>query len=236
MKTLGLIGGTSWASTQDYYKLINEGINRQLGKKHSAKILLHSVDFEEEYQIVTNRGWDAFLDRAEYYARNLHRIGADGIMLCANTLHIIAEKLQKRLELPIIDITEATAKNIRAAGIQKVGLLGTKFTMQTDFYPDMLSRDDIECLVPAENEIHELHEIIFSELIAGVFKPETRERILEMIRQLEHQGVRGIILGCTELPMIIKKEHSDLTLFDTLKIHAQAAVDFALSENDHSYL
>ncbi len=233
MKTLGLIGGTSYMSTLDYYKLINEGINKVLGGRNSAKLLLYSVNFEEEYEVINERGWDAVLDRMEYYSRNLHRAGADSIMLCANTLHMVAEKLQKRLELPLIDITEETAKIIRSNKIAKVGLLGTKFSMRENFYPDMLNHYGISCIFPPDDEINELHDYILDELTAGIFKEKTTARIKEMIRDLTNKGAEGIILGCTELPLILKHEDFEIPLFDTLKIHTDAAIDFALGDQNH---
>ncbi|MDZ7741855.1 MAG: amino acid racemase [Bacteroidota bacterium] len=224
MKTLGLIGGTSYMSTLDYYRLINEGINKKLGGRNSARILLYSVNFEEEYAVINERGWDAVLDRMEYYAKNLHKAGAESIMLCANTLHMVAERLQKRLELPLIDITEETAKIIHSKKIAKVGLLGTTFSMQESFYPDMLKRYGIECLVPPDDEKRELHDYILDELTAGIFKKQTTGRIKEMIRNLHGRGAEGIILGCTELPLILKQQDFEIPLFDTFRIHADAAL------------
>lgn len=234
MRTIGLIGGTSYVSTIDYYRLINEGVNKKLGQKNSARILLHSVNFEEEYDVIEERGWDAFLDRVEHYARNLHKIGAQGLMLCANTPHIIAPQLKKRLELPLIDITEETAKVIMKKGMKKVGLLGTKFTMQADFYKKMLEKHKSGCLVPAETDILKLHDIIFSELTKDIFTDESKQYIIDLMNDLKSRGAEGVIMGCTEIPLIVSEDDTDIPLFNTLKIHADAAVRFILEGHDQN--
>lgn len=228
MNTIGLIGGTSYHSTLDYYRLINEKINKKLGAKNSASIILVSLNFEEVYNMVEERGWHVFLDQAEYHARQLQSAGADCVMLCANTLHMIAGSLEKRIDLPLVNIVEETARSIQSLGLKSVGLLGTGFTMEASFYPEVLEKKGISCLAPPKKEIDSLHEIIFRELTKGIVSKASKNEIIKIIEGLENRGAEGIILGCTELPMIIEEDDSVLKLFNTLEIHTDAAVHFAL--------
>jgi aspartate racemase len=228
MKTLGLIGGTTWLSTIDYYRYINEGVaERRAG--HTARILLHSFDFADILEINRTQNWDALLDIVAGAANNLKKAGADGIVLCANTLHVIADRLEPRVGLPLIHIVDAVAAEIRRAGLERVSLLGTRYTMDLPFFKDRLAWHGIATVVPEPKDREFVHETIFSELGKNVFHDATRARYLSIIESLARQGAKGSVLGCTEIPLLLKQEHTALPLFDTTALHARAAVDFALT-------
>ena len=228
MKTLGLIGGTTWVSTVDYYRLINQMVNQRLGRLNSAKLLLYSVNFEEFRPPDTAEGWESVTQRVIGIARTLEQGGAEGLVLCANTLHKIADRVQEKIGIPIIHIAEATAAEIGKKKLHKVALLGTKFTMQEPFYHDKLRAQGIETLVPEQNDRLYIHDAILDEMALEIFKPETKARFLEIITQLQQRGAQAIVLGCTEIPILVKPADTSAPLFDTTLIHAQAAVDFAL--------
>ena len=229
MKTLGLIGGTTWVSTVDYYRLINQMVNQRLGGLNSARMLLYSVNFEEFRPPDTVEGWENVTQRIIAIARTLEQGGAEGLVLCANTLHKIADPVQEKIGIPIIHIAKATAAEIGRAQLHKVALLGTKFTMQEPFYHDTLRAQGIETLIPEQNDRLYIHDAILDEMALEIFKPETKQRFLEIIAQLQQRGAQAIVLGCTEIPILIKPADTTAPLFDTTHIHAQAAVDFALS-------
>ena len=229
MKTLGLIGGTTWVSTVDYYRLINQMVNQRLGGLNSARMLLYSVNFEEFRPPDTVEGWENVTQRIIAIARTLEQGGAEGLVLCANTLHKIADQVQEKIGIPIIHIAKATADEIGRAKLHKVALLGTKFTMQEPFYHDKLRAQGIETLIPEQNDRLYIHDAILDEMALEIFKPETKQRFLEIIAQLQQRGAQAIVLGCTEIPILIKPADTTAPLFDTTHIHAQAAVDFALS-------
>lgn len=229
MKTLGLIGGTTWVSTVDYYRLINQMVNQRLGGLNSARMLLYSVNFEEFRPPETVEGWDNVASRIIAIARTLEQGGAQGLVLCANTLHKIADRVQASINIPIIHIAEATATEIGKAHLRKVALLGTKFTMQEPFYHDKLRVQGIETLIPEQSDHLYIHDAILDEMALEIFKPETKQKFLEIISQLQQRGAQAIVLGCTEIPILIKPTDTTAPLFDTTHIHAQAAVDFALS-------
>ncbi len=229
MKTLGLIGGTTWVSTVDYYRLINQMVNQRLGGLNSARMLLYSVNFEEFRPPDTVEGWENVTQRIIAIARTLEQGGAEGLVLCANTLHKIADPVQEKIGIPIIHIAKATAAEIGRAKLHKVALLGTKFTMQEPFYHDKLRAQGIETLIPEQNDRLYIHDAILDEMALEIFKPETKQRFLEIITQLQQRGAQAIVLGCTEIPILIKPADTTAPLFDTTHIHAQAAVDFALS-------
>lgn len=229
MKTLGLIGGTTWVSTVDYYRLINQMVNQRLGGLNSARMLLYSVNFEEFRPPETVEGWDNVASRIIAIARTLEQGGAQGLVLCANTLHKIADRVQASINIPIIHIAEATATEIGKAHLRKVALLGTKFTMQEPFYHDKLRVQGIETLIPEQSDRLYIHDAILDEMALEIFKPETKQKFLEIISQLQQRGAQAIVLGCTEIPILIKPTDTTAPLFDTTHIHAQAAVDFALS-------
>ena len=228
MKTIGLVGGTSWVSTVDYYRLINQLTNEILGGLNSAKIAMFSVNFAEiDYLINKGKLEDAY-PVIQAAARAVKNAGADCILLCANTMHRFAPMVKEEFGLPVIHIGEETAKEIKSHHISKVGLLGTKFTMEMNFYHSKLNELGIESIVPEKEDRMYIHDAIINEMLHEQFKPETKKRFLAIIGKLANAGAEGVILGCTEIPMLIKPEDTALPAFDTTKIHAKAAVKFAL--------
>ena len=225
MKTIGLIGGSTWVSTIDYYKYINQFVNQKLGGVHSAKILLYSFNFNFLKTNAEKGDWETIAKRIIKESQRLVQSGADCIVLCANTLHCIAEHVQQNISVPLIHIAEATGQCIANQGITKVGLLGTKFTMEEDFYHASLKKFGIHCLIPEAKEREEIHRIIFYELSKNRIEPQSKENILQAIGSLKNKGVEAIVLACTELPLIVKKEDSSLPLIDTTLVHAKAVVD-----------
>ena len=229
MKTIGMIGGTGWISTLEYYRHINEETNRRLGGLEAARCLLYSLNYGDVDRL--NRAGDP---RGVYTlvfqgAQVLVGGGAEGILLCANTLHQFAGELQTLLPVPIIHIADATARHIRGRGLDRVALLGTRATMEMDFYRAKLMAAGITALVPeAEEDRRFIHEAINRELLRGVFLAETKDRFLGIVEALRARGAQGVVLGCTEIPLLLKQGDTDLPVFDTLVIHAKAAVDFAL--------
>ncbi|MHA1988937.1 MAG: aspartate/glutamate racemase family protein [Promethearchaeota archaeon] len=228
MKTIGLIGGTGWISTVEYYRLINQGINKKLGGLSSAQCLIYSFNYAEIDKL------NKLDDHAGIYqlvldaAKTLQNAEADFIVLCANTLHQYVDKLEKVIGLPIIHIADATAKAIKQNGLTKVGLLGTRFTMEMDFYTKRLKEAGIETLTPEKPQRDFIHDAIMNELLKENYKKETKKRFLSIIDELEARGAEGIVLGCTEIPLLIKQEDVKLPLLNTLEIHAAAVVDYAL--------
>jgi aspartate racemase len=228
MKTIGLVGGTSWVSSMDYYRLLNEGTNQRLGGLNYARCILYSFNYAEIKKLTDLRDWAALLKLVTGVCRNLSSAGAEGIMLCANTMHLIADDLRRNIDIPVIHIAEATAEAIRQQGLQKVGLLGTKFTMEMDFFKKKLSAREIEAVIPGDADREFIHATIFDELGRGIFQERTRQRYLDIIGALAAQGAEGMILGCTEIPMLIKQTDCSLPLFDTTMIHTEAGIKFAL--------
>ncbi len=230
MKKLGLVGGISWVSTIDYYRYINEGINERLGGLNFAECIIYSLNFDDFQRNNTANNWEATFKLILNACENLKRSGAEAIVLCANTAHAVAEKVEQKIKLPLIHIATATANEINKQGIKKVGLLGTKFTMEMDFYKSKLNEHHIESIVPASQEIRDyLQQTIKEELGRGVIKEETKKAYISITDQLIKEGAEGIILGCTEIPMLITQQDVSVPVFDTTKIHSQAAVEFALS-------
>lgn len=230
MKTIGLIGGMSWESSKIYYQHINEMVREKLGGSHSAKSLLSSVDFEEIERYSFSGNWDLIGNLMAQHAEKLEKAGSDLVILCTNTIHLVSDAITNATSVPFLHIANATGEAIVKTGIKKVALLGTKFTMEKDFYTKILREEfDLEILVPNNEDMDILHSIIYDELVKGVFKPESKEVCLGIIKKLEAQGAEGVILGCTELPMLIPDNEVATPTFDTTKIHAQKAVDFALS-------
>lgn len=234
MKTLGLIGGTGWVSTAEYYRLINEGIHQALGEMHYAKCIIYSLNYNEINTHNINGDYEGIYTLVSGAAHKLAQIGAEAILLCANTLHFFADRLEAELSLPLIHIAEATSSEIRKAGLSKVGLLGTRQTMEQDFYKRKLAEKYIDTLIPDQHAREFIQETIVAELFNSCFKPSSKARFLEIINKLQQSGAQGIILGCTEIPLLIKQEDSPLRLFDTLSIHASAAVRFSLSTDENS--
>lgn len=239
MKTMGIIGGLSWLSSIEYYRMLNEQVNGQLGGVHSAKIILYSVNFAE-IKLLTEKGqWDEIAKIIGDIAKKLEQAGADCILIGANTMHKIADEIQQSINIPLIHIAEVTATEIKKQHLKTVALLGTKYTMQLDFYKDKLAAHGITTIIPGEDDIEFINTAIYSEMGKGIFLPTTKERFLEIILELIARGAEGIILGCTEIPLLIKQEDCSVPVFDTTKIHATAAVEFALDETTflaHNYI
>lgn len=229
MKMLGLVGGTSWVSTMDYYKLINEGINEKLGGSEFARCIIYSLNYGDVRRNNDKDDWDANLHLIAEGAEVLENGGAKAIILCANTMHLIAERLQQKINIPIIHIATVTASAIKKKNLKKVALLGTRFTMERDFYKAKLSEQDIEAIIPDDEDRGFIHYTIFEELGKNILKEESSQRYLSIIKKLINAGAEGIILGCTEIPLLIKQGDVDVPVFDTAMIHANAAIEFALS-------
>lgn len=229
IKTIGLIGGTSWLSTIDYYRIINQEVNRELGGVHSAKLLLYSIDFDE-FKILADAGeWRKITEWFAGIARQLQIAGAEAIVLCAVTLHLIVPELEQLVQIPIIHVADATVSELRSQDIRKTALLGTKFTMEAAFFTDELLEQGIEVMIPDADERQCIHQTIFEELDRGILLAETKARYLEIIQNLVAKGAEAVILGCTEIPLLIKPEDCTVPVFDTTLIHAKAAARFALS-------
>jgi aspartate racemase len=229
LKIVGLIGGTTWVSTIDYYRVINQEVSRQLGDLHSAKLLLYSIDFDE-FRVLADAGeWGKITEWFAGVAQQLQTAGAETLVLCAGTSHLIANELEQLVQIPIIHIADSTASELRSQGIRKTVLLGTKFTMEAAFFKDILSQQGIEVLVPDAGERQFIHQTIFDELDRGLLLPATKARYLAIIQNLISKGAEAVILGCTELPLLIKPEDCTVPVFDTMLIHAKAAANFALT-------
>ena len=228
MKTLGLIGGTGWVSTVDYYKLINELTNEKLGGVHAAKLILYSLNFGEIKPLLDINDWDSISGIYTNVAIKLRESGADCIILAANTPHLIANNIKLASQLPLIHIAEATSKAIKETGIKKVGLLGTRFTMENSFYKDALADHGIACIVPNETERTFIHNSILNEMVKGIFTDAAKAAHLDIINSLIAQGAEGIVYACTEIPILLKDISFPITTFDTTLIHAKAAVAFAI--------
>jgi aspartate racemase len=230
MKTIGLIGGLSWVSTVEYYRLLNEMINARLGDLHSAKILLYSVDFNEIRDLTFQGDWKGIADRMGAIAGNLEKAGADCLLLGANTMHKIAADVQSRIGIPLLHIADAAGAAINKMNLSSVALLGTRYTMEDGFYQASLSGMGIKTLVPEEADRDFVHDAIYRELGKNIFRPETKARMIGIISKMTGQGAQGIVLGCTEIPMLIKPADCTTILIDTMQVHAAAAVEFALQE------
>lgn len=228
MKTIGLIGGLTWYSTLEYYRLLNELMNKRLGGNHAAKIILYSVDFEEIKILTEQQNWKGIAAIICSAAKSIELAGADCIMIGANTMHKIADEVQAEVKIPVIHIGVETAAIVEAASVKKVALLGTKYTMQLDFYTAKLAANNIETIIPKETDVEFINNSIYNEFSKGIFLPETKQQYLRIIDLLIKQGAEGIILGCTEIPILIKQEDCAVPVFDTGLIHSIAAVDFAL--------
>ena len=231
MRTLGLIGGTSWVSTVDYYRLINQQINEALGGLNSAKILMYSMNYEEFKPPTDPDKWGPLADTLSGIALRLEKAGADCIMLCANTPHMAADIVRQRIGVPLLHIADATAAGIKHQGLHRVGLLGTRITMEQGFFKDRLLQQGINTLIPEAGDREYLHKTIFNELGRGLFLPEIKERYLDIIRGLAAKGAEGIIFGCTEIPLLIKPGECPVPVFDTMLLHTRAAVAFALQDS-----
>lgn len=228
MKTIGLIGGMSWESTTSYYQIINEAIKRELGGLHSAKILLYSVDFAEieHYQAVGD--WDKSAQVLADIAQRLEQAGADFIVICTNTMHKVAPQIQKKIAIPILHIAQATAQALVDDGIRKVGLLGTKYTMTQDFYKEKLLESGLEVLIPDQAGIADVNRIIYDELCLGDIRESSKQTYLTVIDDLKNAGAEAVILGCTEIGLLVKQSDIALPLYDTTVIHAEKAAKMGI--------
>lgn len=229
MKTIGLLGGMSWESSAEYYRLINVMVRERLGGLHSAQCTLFSFDFASIEALQSRGDWDAATLRMIAGARQVERGGADCLVICTNTMHRMADEVQNAIDIPLIHIATATAQAAQQASLNQLGLLGTRFTMQERFYRDRLAQHAIVSLIPDEEGCRIVDRIIYDELVVGVIRDDSRQAYLKVIDELGQQGAQGIILGCTEIGLLIKAGDTDLPLFDTTFLHAQAAVNWALS-------
>ena len=230
MKTIGLLGGMSWESTELYYRWINEGIKKRLGGLHSAKIVLVSVDFQEIETLQHAGNWDEAGRRLAQAGRQIEAAGADFLLICTNTMHKVAPQIEAAIEIPILHLADATAARIKAAGMETIGLLGTNFTMEQDFYRGRLSeRHGLHVLTPPAADRAIVHRIIYEELVLGEVRDASRAEYLRIMDDLRSQGAEGIIEGCTEIVLLVQQHHTEIPLFDTTAIHAAAAVERALA-------
>ena len=231
MRRLGLIGGMTWHSTVDYYRLINAGVQERLGGSHSADLVMLSVDFEPVEDMQERGDWEAMGRLMAGAARTLEGAGAEGLVICANTMHRLADDITAAVRIPLIHIADATALEILKRGVKTVGLLGTRYTMEMDFYRRRLEqKHGITVLVPEEPDRTKIHEVIYQELAHGLVREESRSAYAAIIQELERRGAQGVILGCTEIPLLIKAGDSPIPVFDTTALHTAAAIDFALSD------
>ena len=233
MKTIGLIGGMSWESTLSYYKLLNEGVREKLGGLHSAKIILHSVDFAPIALLQTEGKWKEAAEIITNAALSLERAGADFILICTNTMHKVAPQVQQNCKTPLLHIAEATSKTLNANGSKNTILLGTKFTMQESFYKDILNHHGISVITPCEKDIHHINDIIFNELCLGKIEEISKNIFLEIINTLKRENplIDSVILGCTEIGLLLDQKSSSLPLFDTTVLHVKEAINLALMED-----
>jgi aspartate racemase len=231
MRVIGLLGGMSWESTAEYYRIINQEVRRRLGRQHSAKILMYSVEFEEIEEMQAGGQWDEAGQLLAEEAQRLERGGADFLLLCTNTMHKVAPAIEQAVKIPLIHIADATAERIRQANLRCVGLLGTRFTMEEEFYRGRLAeRHGLEVVIPEPEDRAVVDRVIFAELCQGQILEPSRQEYVRIIDALGRQGAEGVILGCTEIGLLIKPEHSPLLVFDTTEIHATKAVQLALAE------
>jgi aspartate racemase len=231
MKTIGMLGGMSWESSLAYYRIINETVKDRLGELHSAKSLMYSFDFEEIEALQHQGKWDEATAMMVAAAQQVERGGADLLIICTNTMHKMAEEVQSAVAIPLLHIADVTSEKIRAAGLETVGLLGTNFTMEEDFYKGRLvDKYELEVLIPDKDGRSVVNEVIYNELCLGVIKDASRSAYRQIMTDLADQGAEGIILGCTEIGLLVNQEDSRVPLYDTTQIHAEAAVDYALRE------
>ena len=229
MKIIGLIGGMSWESSLEYYRIINETIKEKLGELHSASCILYSFDFAKIEQLQHEGKWRELTELMIEAAQKLERTGAEFIVICTNTMHKMADDIQNNVNIPMLHIADSTAEKILEKELKKVGLLGTKFTMEQDFYKKRLKeKHNIEVVIPADDEREIIHDVIYNELCLGIIKQSSKERFKKIIKNLITNGVEGVILGCTEIPLLLKDKDVEIPLFDTATIHAKATVEFAL--------
>lgn len=230
MKTIGMLGGMSWESTASYYQAVNEGVKARLGGLHSAKVCLYSVDFAEIEKLQHAGKWQETAEILSGAARNVAAGGADFLLICTNTMHKVADEIQAQLSIPILHIADATAAKLVANGVTRVGLLGTRFTMEQDFYKSRLQNQfNIEVIVPNEAERKLVHYVIYEELCRGVINPDSKQEYLDIVNGLHAQGAEAVILGCTEIALLVGQQDTQVPLYDTTAIHCEYAVEMALN-------
>ena len=231
MKTIGLLGGMSWESTTRYYQLINTFVKQELGGLHSAKVCLYSVDFHEVEQLQHQGQWQVLGDRLAQGARRVEAGGADFLLICTNTMHKVVDQIERAISIPVLHIADATARELVKQDVVCVGLLGTRFTMEQDFYKERLRQQfGIEVVVPGTEYRQWVHDTIYQELCQGIIEPSARQKMLQVVERLQSAGAQAVILGCTELALLIQQQHTEATLLDTVEIHARDAVANALAE------
>ena len=228
LKTIGLIGGMSWESTVTYYKIINETVKEKLGGLHSAKCILYSVDFQEIEECQANGNWEKSGEILGEAAYNLEKAGADFIVICTNTMHKVVNQIKEKISIPILHIAEMTAEKILEKGLKNIALLGTKYTMEQDFYKSKLIEKGINVIIPDKNDIEIINKVIYDELCLGTINSNSKKKFLEIVDKLRSKGAEGIILGCTEIGLLIKNEDTDVPLFDTAVIHAEEAAIYSI--------
>ena len=231
MKTIGLIGGMSWESSKLYYEFLNTKAKAMLGGSHSAKCIMVSVDFAEVEHLTFKGDWEAIGELMKQAAQQLERAGAEIIILCSNTIHLVSHYISENVNIPFMHIATATGEAVKSLGLKKVALLGTKFTMEKEFYTKTLMEDfGFEILIPETKERQIVHDIIYNELVKGEFTKSSNRKVVEVIKTLQSKGARGVILGCTELPILISESDLDIPIFDTGKIHAHRAIEWSLKQ------
>ncbi|WP_010452394.1 aspartate/glutamate racemase family protein [Vibrio rotiferianus] len=231
MKTIGLIGGMSWESTANYYQIINREVKARLGGLHSGKVCLYSVDFAEIETLQHQGRWGDTAKILSQAAKSVEAGSADFILICTNTMHKVADQIQQAVDVPVVHIADATAEKLVADGVKKVGLLGTRFTMEQDFYKQrLIDKFGVEVVVPSVDDQTIVHEVIYNELCRGEVREDSRQQYLAIIDNLVEEGAEAVILGCTEIAMLVEPQHTGVKLYDTTEIHAKAAVEFALNK------
>lgn len=229
MKTIGLIGGMSWESSLEYYRIINEQVKEKLGGLHSAKSLMYSVDFDEIEKLQHKGNWEEATKLMIDAAQRLEKGGADFVVICTNTMHKMANDVQNNIKIPLLHIADATAEKIKAQGLKRIGLLGTKFTMEEDFYKGrLINKYEFEVLIPHGKDRQVVHDVIYHELCLGNINQFSKDQFIRIISELVDSGAEAVILGCTEIPLLVKQEDVKVLLFDTTKIHAESAVEYSL--------
>jgi len=232
MKTIGLIGGMSWESSKLYYEFLNRKTRDLLGSSHSAKCIMVSVDFADIERLTFKGDWEAIGELMKQAAQQLEKAGADIILLCTNTIHLVSPYISENVSIPFLHIARTTGESIRRSGLKKVALLGTKFTMEKDFYTQTLTNDfGLEILIPDPSARQVIHDIIYQELVKGQFTNFSKQKIIALTKELENQGAQGLILACTELPILISETDVGIPIFDTGKIHAHQSVEWSIKHN-----
>jgi aspartate racemase len=229
MKIIGMIGGMSWESSLEYYRIVNRAVKEKLGGFHSAQCLLYSVDFDDVEKLQHQGDWESLTRLMIEAAQRVKNAGADFLVICTNTMHKMADAVQSAVQIPLLHIADVTAEAVKANGQNRVGLLGTKFTMEQDFYKGRLKDvHGIDVLIPGDEERQAVHDILYNELCLGEIRELSREKFQSIIQNLVERGAQGVVLGCTEIPLIVSQKDYDIPLYDTTSLHAKAAVDFAL--------